>query len=166
MNTKKVAYLGLFIALAFVLSYVEFLLPFNIGIPGAKIGLANLVVMVALYTAGTKDAFLLSIVRVILVGFTFGNPAMMLYSMAGAMLSFLVMIIAKKTKLFSITGVSVLGGVFHNIGQIIVAMFVLDTASLIYYLPFLIVIGTISGIVIGIISGLITARVGRLFDIK
>ena len=61
MNTKKVAYLGLFIALAFVLSYVEFLLPFNIGIPGAKIGLANLVVMVALYTAGTKDAFLLSI---------------------------------------------------------------------------------------------------------
>ena len=91
---------------------------------------------------------------------------MMLYSMAGAMLSFLVMIIAKKTKLFSITGVSVLGGVFHNVGQIIVAMFVLDTASLIYYLPFLIVIGTISGIVIGVISGLITARVGRLFDIK
>lgn len=166
MNTKKVAYLGLFIALAFVLSYVEFLLPLNIGIPGAKIGLANLVVMVALYTAGTKDAFLLSIVRVILVGLTFGNPAMMLYSMAGAMLSFLVMIIAKKTKLFSITGVSVLGGVFHNIGQIIVAMFVLDTASLIYYLPFLIVIGTISGIVIGIVSGLITARIGRLFDIK
>lgn len=166
MNTKKVAYLGLFIALAFVLSYVEFLLPLNIGIPGAKIGLANLVVMVALYTAGTKDAFLLSIVRVILVGLTFGNLAMMLYSMAGAMLSFLVMIIAKKTKLFSITGVSVLGGVFHNIGQIIVAMFVLDTASLIYYLPFLIVIGTISGIVIGIVSGLITARIGRLFDIK
>ncbi|SFI18208.1 heptaprenyl diphosphate synthase [Pseudobutyrivibrio sp. OR37] len=166
MKTRRIAFLGLLIALAFVLSYVEFLLPLSIGIPGAKIGLANLVVMVALYTIGNKNAFLLSLVRVILVGLTFGNLAMMIYSMAGAMLSFLVMIIAKRTKLFSITGVSVLGGVFHNVGQILVAMFVLDTASLIYYLPFLIVIGTISGIVIGIISGMITARVGRLFDIK
>lgn len=166
MKTRRIAFLGLLIALAFVLSYVEFLLPLSIGIPGAKIGLANLVVMVALYTIGNKNAFLLSLVRVILVGLTFGNLAMMIYSMAGAMLSFLVMIIAKRTKLFSITGVSVLGGVFHNVGQILVAMFVLDTASLIYYLPFLIVIGTISGIVIGVISGMITARVGRLFDIK
>ena len=166
MKTKRIACLGLFIALAFVLSYVEYLLPLNIGIPGAKVGLANLVVMVALYTLGKKDAALLSIVRVVLVGFTFGNLAMMLYSMAGALLSFIVMLIAKRTKLFSITGVSVLGGVFHNVGQIIVAMFVLETASLLYYLPFLIVIGTISGIVIGVISGLITVRVDRLFDIK
>ncbi|MBQ8490412.1 MAG: Gx transporter family protein [Pseudobutyrivibrio sp.] len=166
MKTKRIACLGLFIALAFVLSYVEYLLPLNIGIPGAKVGLANLVVMVALYTLGKKDAALLSVVRVVLVGFTFGNLAMMLYSMAGALLSFVVMLIAKRTKLFSITGVSVLGGVFHNVGQIIVAMFVLETASLLYYLPFLIVIGTISGIVIGVISGLITVRVDRLFDIK
>lgn len=166
MKTKRIACLGLFIALAFVLSYVEYLLPLNIGIPGAKVGLANLVVMVALYTVGKKDAALLSIVRVVLVGFTFGNLAMMLYSMAGALLSFVVMLIAKRTKLFSITGVSVLGGVFHNVGQIIVAMFVLETASLLYYLPFLIVIGTISGIVIGVISSMITVRVDRLFDIK
>lgn len=166
MKTKRIACLGLFIALAFVLSYVEYLLPLNIGIPGAKVGLANLVVMVALYTLGKKDAALLSIVRVVLVGFTFGNLAMMLYSMAGALLSFVVMLIAKRTKLFSITGVSVLGGVFHNVGQIIVAMFVLETSSLLYYLPFLIVIGTISGIVIGVISSMITVRVDRLFDIK
>ena len=166
MKTKRIACLGLFIALAFVLSYVEFLLPLNIGIPGAKVGLANLVVMVALYTLGKKDAALLSFVRVVLVGLTFGNLAMMLYSLAGAVLSFLVMLIAKRTKLFSITGVSVLGGVFHNVGQIIVAMLVLETGSLLYYLPFLIVIGTISGVVIGLLSGMITARVGRLFDIK
>lgn len=166
MKTKRIACLGLLIALAFVLSYVEYLLPLNIGIPGAKVGLANLVVMVALYTLGKKDAALLSVVRVVLVGFTFGNLAMMLYSMAGALLSFVVMLIAKRTKLFSITGVSVLGGVFHNVGQIIVAMFVLETASLLYYLPFLIVIGTISGIVIGVISSMITVRVDRLFDIK
>lgn len=166
MKTKRIACLGLFIALAFVLSYVEYLLPLNIGIPGAKVGLANLVVMVALYTLGKKDAALLSVVRVVLVGFTFGNLAMMLYSMAGALLSFVVMLIAKRTRLFSITGVSVLGGVFHNVGQIIVAMFVLETSSLLYYLPFLIVIGTISGIVIGVISSMITVRVDRLFDIK
>lgn len=166
MKTKRIACLGLFVALAFVLSYVEYLLPLNIGIPGAKVGLANLVVMVALYTLGKKDAALLSVVRVVLVGFTFGNLAMMLYSMAGALLSFIVMLIAKRTRLFSITGVSVLGGVFHNVGQIIVAMFVLETASLLYYLPFLIVIGTISGIVIGVISSMITVRVDRLFDIK
>ena len=166
MKTKRIACLGLFIALAFVLSYVEFLLPLNIGIPGAKVGLANLVVMVALYTLGKKDAALLSFVRVVLVGLTFGNLAMLIYSLAGAVLSFLAMLIAKRTKLFSITGVSVLGGVFHNVGQIIVAMIVLETGSLLYYLPFLIVIGTISGVVIGLLSGMITARVGRLFDIK
>ena len=166
MKTKRIACLGLFIALAFVLSYVEFLLPLNIGIPGAKVGLANLVVMVALYTLGKKDAALLSFVRVVLVGLTFGNLAMLLYSLAGAILSFLAMLIAKRTKLFSITGVSVLGGVFHNVGQITVAMLVLETGSLLYYLPFLIVIGTISGVVIGLLSGMITARVGRLFDIK
>ena len=159
MKTKRLATLGLLMALAFVLSYVEYLLPLNIGIPGAKVGLANLVIMVALYTIGSRDAFLLSFVRVVLVGITFGNMAMMLYSMAGAALSFFTMLLFKKTKLFSTTGISVIGGVFHNIGQIIVAIFVLETASLIYYLPFLIIIGTVSGVVIGIISSMIIARI-------
>ncbi|MCR5580762.1 MAG: Gx transporter family protein [Pseudobutyrivibrio sp.] len=165
MKTRQIAYLGLLIALAFVLSYVEFLLPLSIGIPGAKIGLANLVIVVALYTIGWKNALMLSIVRVILVGFTFGNLAMMMYSFAGAFLSFLVMIIAKRIKAFSITGVSVLGGVFHNVGQIIVAMLVLETSSLLYYLPFLIIIGTISGVVIGLLSGMITTRISRFFQL-
>ncbi|MBP5266589.1 MAG: Gx transporter family protein [Lachnospiraceae bacterium] len=158
MKAKRIAFLGLMVALAFVLSYVEMLLPINIGIPGAKIGLANLVVMVALYKIGPRDAFTLSLVRVILVGLTFGNMAMMLYSLAGALLSFAAMMIGKRTNLFSAVGVSVLGGVFHNMGQIIVAMFVLETTSLVYYLPFLVVIGTVSGIVIGIVSGMIVQR--------
>lgn len=158
MKSRKIAFLGLLIALAFVLSYVEMLLPINIGIPGAKVGLANLVIMVALYTIGERNAFILSVVRVVLVGLTFGNLAMMIYSLAGAMLSFVAMLIAKRIKLFSVTGVSVVGGVFHNLGQIIVAIIVLDTASLIYYFPFLVVVGTISGIVIGIISGMIIER--------
>ncbi len=164
MNTKKVAYLGLLIALAFVLSYVEYLLPLNIGIPGAKVGLANIVVVVALYTIGGKNAFMLSLVRVLLVGLTFGNFAMMLYSAAGAFLSFVMMYLGKRTKKLSITGVSVLGGVFHNVGQIIVAMFALETSQLIYYLPFLVIIGTVSGVVIGILSGMICKRVKVAFQ--
>ncbi len=158
-RTAKIAYTGLFVALAFVFSYVEYLLPLNIGIPGAKIGLPNIVIMAILYTVGTIDAFVLSMVRVVLVGFTFGNMSMMLYSFAGAILSFLVMLAARKTDKFSIMGVSVLGGVFHNIGQIIVAMFVLETGSLIYYLPFLIIVGTVSGVLIGIVSAMITKRI-------
>lgn len=158
MKTNKVALLGLFIALAFVLSYIEFLLPFSIGIPGAKIGLANLAVVVALFIIGKKDALVLSIIRVLLVGLTFGNLAMTMYSIAGAALSYIMMLIGMKTKKLSITGVSVLGGVFHNVGQIIVAMLVLETAGLIYYLPFLVIIGTISGVVIGVLAAMIVER--------
>lgn len=158
MKTKKTAYLGLLIALAFVFSYIEFLIPVNIGVPGAKLGLANLVVIVALYTLGEKDAFLLSVVRIVLVGFTFANTASMIYSLAGGCLSYAAMLIAKKTKLLSITGVSVIGGVFHNVGQIIVAMLVLETASLIYYLPVLLIAGIASGVAIGVLGAMIVRR--------
>ena len=162
MKNKRIAFLGLFVALAFVLSYIEFMLPLNIGIPGAKIGIANLAVMVTLYTVGEKNAIALSIIRVVLVGLTFGNVSMMMYSLAGAALSLFAMLIAKRTGKLSMTGVSVLGGVFHNVGQIIVAMLVLETKSLFYYLPFLIIVGTITGVVIGIVSSLITSRVKKV----
>ncbi|MCR4695053.1 MAG: Gx transporter family protein [Pseudobutyrivibrio sp.] len=162
MKTNKIAMMGLLTALAFVFSYIEFLLPINIGVPGAKIGLANLVIVVAIYIIGERNAFVLSCIRVILVSLTFGNMAMMLYSLAGAMLSFLVMILAKKSNKLSATGVSVLGGVFHNVGQIIVAMFMLDTAYILYYLPFLMIIGTISGIVIGLLASAIISRLKKL----
>lgn len=161
MSTKKIAYLGLLVALAFVFSYVEFLIPINIGIPGAKLGLANLVVIVALYTLREREAFLLSMIRILLTGFTFGSLASMMYSFAGGLLSFGVMLIAKKTKFLSITGVSVLGGVFHNVGQILVAMLVLETSSLIYYLPVLLIVGTLSGIAIGLLGAMVTKRIKR-----
>ena len=164
MKNKRIAFLGLFVALAFVLSYIEFMLPLNIGIPGAKIGIANLAVMVTLYTVGEKNAIALSIIRVVLVGLTFGNISMMMYSLAGAALSLFAMLIAKRIGKLSMTGVSVLGGVFHNVGQIIVAMLVLETKSLFYYLPFLIIVGTITGVVIGIVSSLITARVKKVLS--
>lgn len=160
-TVKRSVYLGLLIALAFVLSYVETLIPINLGVPGAKLGLANLVVVVALYTLGGRDAFVLSMIRIILAGFTFGNMTSMLYSLAGGLLSFCVMLLAKKMKLFSLTGVSVLGGVFHNVGQILVAIFVLKTTSLVYYLPMLVIVGCLAGVVIGVLGAGVTARIRK-----
>lgn len=157
--------MGLLTALAFVFSYVEFLIPVNLGVPGAKLGLANLVIIVALYTLRARDAFLLSMIRIVLVGFTFGSMAGMMYSLAGGMMSFAVMVLAKKTKLLSVTGVSVLGGIFHNVGQILVAIMVVKTGSLIYYLPVLIVIGCLSGVVIGILGAMVTKRVQKIISV-
>lgn len=161
---KKTAYMGMLTALAFVFSYIEFLIPINMGIPGVKLGLANLVVIVTLYTMGTGAACTLSLVRIILTGFTFGNPASMVYSLAGGALSLLVMLLAKKLRLFSVTGVSVLGGVFHNVGQILTAILVVETTSLIYYLPVLVLSGTIAGTAIGILAAILIRRLSRIIN--
>lgn len=164
MKTKKIAYLGLLVALAFIFSYIETLIPINIGVPGAKLGLANLVIIVALYTIGERNAFLLSMVRIVLVGFTFANLASMLYSLAGGILSFLAMCIAKRSGKLSTTGVSVVGGVFHNVGQILMAIWVVKTASLVYYLPVLIIAGLASGVAIGILGAMVTKRVKKVVN--
>lgn len=158
---KKTAYMGMLVALAFIFSYIESLIPISVGIPGIKLGLANMVVIVTLYLMGTGPAFTLSLVRIVLTGFTFGNLAMMMYSLAGGMLSLLVMVIARKTKLFSITGVSVLGAVFHNVGQIIVAALVVENSSLFYYLPVLLVSGVAFGIIIGVVGSILIKRLSR-----
>ena len=164
MKTRKIAYLGLLTALAFVFSYIEFMIPVNIGIPGAKLGLANLVIIVALYTLNDKDAFALSMIRIVLVGFTFANLASMLYSLAGGILSFLAMSLAKNSKKLSITGVSVIGGIFHNVGQIIMAICVVKTASLVYYLPVLMVAGIAAGVGIGVLGAMVTKRIKKIVD--
>ena len=152
MKNKRIAYLGMLIGLAFIFSYIETLIPFTFAVPG----LANIVVIVGLYLLGEKDAFLLSMVRIVLVGFTFGNLSTMLYSLGGGVLSYLVMLIAKKMGVFSMKGVSILGGVFHNVGQIIVAMLVLETTQLIYYLPTLLIAGTVTGFFVGLLGTMIT----------
>ena len=155
---KRIAYYGLLVALAFIFSYVESLIPLNFGIPGIKLGLANLVVIIALYMFGIREAAAISFIRIVLVGFTFSSVAAMVYSLAGGILSLLVMIIAKKSDKLSTLGVSVLGGVFHNVGQIIVAMKILETESLIYYLPVLMVSGIVAGVVIGILAAEVIKR--------
>lgn len=159
MVSKKSAYLGLLIALAFVFSYVEFLIPINLGIPGVKLGLANLVIIVGIYIIGEKDAFLLSMVRILLVAFTFGNLSAMLYSLAGGVLSYIVMVVAKRLRFLTVKGVSVLGGIFHNVGQILAAMLMLETAELIYYLPVLMITGTVSGMFIGLLAAMVIVRI-------
>lgn len=158
MSSKKIATFGVLVALAFIFSYIEALIPFNLGVPGMKLGLANIVVLATLYLLGAKEAFVVSLIRVVLVGFTFGNLNTMIYSLAGGLLSFAVMALAKRLNLFSIIGVSVLGAIFHNVGQIAVAMIMLETSALIAYLPVLMAFGVVSGIVIGIVGGEITKR--------
>lgn len=150
-----VAYYGVFVALAFVFSFVEVLVPISLGIPGIKLGLANIVVLTALYALGPRDAFFISCIRIVLVGFTFGNMASLLYSMAGGLLSWLVMCLLKKIKGFSMIGISLAGGISHNIGQIAVAALMLKTVSVMYYLPVLLIAGIITGILIGILGGML-----------
>lgn len=161
MKSSKISTYGLLIALAFILSYIEALFPPPVPIPGIKLGLANLMVLAGLYTMGVKEAFVLSLIRIILVGLTFGNMSTMLFSLAGGILSWLVMSLLKQVKSFSLVGVSVAGAVSHNIGQIITAIFVTENINIIYYLPFLLLSGLITGAVIGIIGAMIIKRIKK-----
>ena len=158
----KAAYFGVFTALALIFSYVETLIPIHIGIPGVKLGLANLIVVIALYRMGVREAYVLSVVRVILAGFLFGNLFAVLYSLAGGLLSLTVMVFLKKTEKFSVLGVSMAGAVFHNIGQLIMAAIVLESLSITYYLPVLMISGIVTGLLIGIVANEMLKRVRSL----
>ena len=158
---NKTAYFGVFTSLALILSYVETLIPISFGIPGIKLGLANLVIVIVLYTYGGKEAFLLSVTRILLSGFLFGNLSMILYSMAGGVFSLAIMVLLRRTGGFSIQGVSIAGGVFHNIGQLLLAMIV-ETYQVWYYFPVLLVSGLVTGLLIGIVSSEVLKRTAFL----
>ena len=149
---NRVAYFGVFTALALIFSYVETLIPIQFGIPGVKLGLANLIIVIALYKLKLREAYVLSVVRVILAGFLFGNYFSIIYSLAGGLLSLTVMAYLKHRGDFSVIGVSIAGGVFHNVGQLVVAMAVVETFHVAYYLPVLLVAGLVTGFLIGILS--------------
>ena len=150
---NRVAYFGVFTALALIFSYVESLIPIQLGIPGVKLGLANLIIVIALYKMRLSEVFLLSIVRILLSGFLFGNYFSILYSLAGGLLSLAVMALLKKAGDFSVMGISMAGGVSHNVGQLVVAMMVVETFSVGYYLPVLLVAGLMTGFLIGVAAG-------------
>ena len=157
-TARKVALYGILIALAMVMSFVESLIPVPIPVPGVKLGLATLVTVTGLYLVGIPGTVCVTVLRVILVGFSFGNPYSMIYGLSGSILSLFVMALAKKHRWFSQVGISILGGVFHNIGQIIFAAMIVRTAGVFVYLPALLLAGSIAGTVIGILGGIMTER--------
>jgi heptaprenyl diphosphate synthase len=162
MSTKKIAFLGLSIAIALILSYIESQIPALIAIPGIKAGLPNLIIIVILYKIGWKEAVVVSILRIFLVSLLFGNVQTMTFSLAGATVSLLSMILLKRLGDFSCITVSIVGGVFHNVGQIIAACLWTLTAQVAYYLPVLLISGTLAGAVIGFISGILVKRLDKI----
>jgi heptaprenyl diphosphate synthase len=154
MMKNKTAQLGLLLAVALILSYIESLFPFAFGIPGMKLGLPNLAVVLSLTLFGWREALIINIARILVSGFMFGSLYGILFSMAGAMLSFLFMMLARQTHFFSVRGISVCGGVTHNIGQLLIAVYVVNTGGILYYLPALIAGGTLTGLIIGIVADL------------
>ncbi len=159
---SRVAYFGVFGALALIFSYVESLIPINFGIPGVKLGLANLVIVIALYKMQLPEVYLLNVVRILLSGFIFGNYFSILYSLAGGLLSLSVMAFLKRFPSFSVMGVSMAGGVFHNVGQLIVAALVVETYSVFYYVPVLLIAGLVTGFLIGLLSAEMLKRLKNL----
>jgi heptaprenyl diphosphate synthase len=155
-NIKKITLLGILAALAIVLSFVESLLPpIYAAVPGIKIGLANIVSIFLIYRTTVKDTIIVTTIRVLTVAMLFGNLMTLSYSVAGAFLSITAMYLLKKTNLFSTVGVSIAGGVFHNLGQILVAIFITSTIEIGYYMIFLCISGVLSGTLIGLVGALV-----------
>lgn len=162
-KTKKLTFLALSVTLALILSYLEHLLPpLFTAVPGIKLGLPNLVIITLLYRYGVKEAATVSALRLLLVFLLFGSPLTSVYSLAGATLSLLLMAIMKKIKLFSTVGVSVIGAVMHNLGQILVAIFLFDSLEIGYYMLILTVTGVIAGALIGLTAASLQKRLNTL----
>lgn len=161
-KSKNIAFLGLCTALALILAYVEILIqPLFPSLPGIKMGLPNVIIVFLLYRRSAASAIGVSLIRILLVSILFGNVMALMYSLAGGILSILVMILLRRFNIFSAVGVSVAGGVTHNIGQILMAMILLETAELGYYLVVLTVTGTIAGILVGLCGSILVKKVPK-----
>ncbi len=155
ISIKKIALIAIFITLSLILSYVDSLIPINIMVPGIKIGLANLIIIYSLYMLGIKEAIFISIIRVVISSILFGSILTFVYSLTGAIVSLLIMVILKSFTSLTVITTSIAGGVMHNMTQIIVAIILMNTKEIVYYLPILILTGVISGMMIGIFSTLL-----------
>ncbi len=163
MKIKSVAYCAMLTALAMIFGYVEALVPFHFGLPGVKLGVANIVIVLALYQLPVGQVFAIQVMRIVLVSFLFGNVSMMLYSLAGGILSLLIMLLLKKTNWFSITGISIVGGVSHNLGQLAVALLVVQNLRITFYLPVLLIAGLVTGCLIGMLAYKLKPLMERYF---
>ena len=157
-STKRITYTGMFVAIAMVFSYLESMIPVNIAVPGIKLGLANMVTIVVMYRLRISDAWIVSLVRVVLSSLLFGNMMVMVYSMAGAVLSLLVMTLCRKKDLFGLLGTSILGGVSHNAGQIAMAALLMKSGNIMLYMPVLCISGTIAGVCIGLAGAVLVRK--------
>ena len=161
MRSKKIAFLGLCITLSMILSFVESQIPALVAIPGIKVGLPNLVMVFLLYRTSWKETVIVSLVRILLISILFGNLQTLTFSLAGAILSLISMILLKKSNWFSCITVSIVGGIFHNVGQIIAACLWTQTAEIAFYLPVLLISGTVAGALIGLIGGILVKRLEK-----
>lgn len=162
-KAKKVAFLGVLTSVALVLSYLESILPpIWAAVPGIKVGLPNIVIIFLLYRFGVKEAAVVSFIRIFIVSLLFGNVMTLSYSFAGALLSIILMAICKKINVFSVVGTSIVGGVAHNLGQILVAIFLFDTVQIGYYMIVLAVTGTIAGVFVGLAGALLLKRLNKI----
>lgn len=159
---KKTVTLGFFMAIAMICSYIEVLIPLPIPIPGIKLGLANFVVVLLLYSYGGKEAALVNFTRIMLSGFIFSNMSMILYSLAGGIVSLLFMLCCKRMNCFSTKGVSIVGAVSHNLGQLLLAFIIVRTNGLIFYTPFLIIAGVLTGYVIGMLAQILNPIIASM----
>ena len=157
----KVALSSMMAALALIFSYIEALIPFSVGIPGIKLGIANLVILVSLYLLGTGYTLIIKVLRILMAGLLFNGLFGALYSLAGGLLSLAVMVLLKKTGLFSTIGISMAGGVAHNLGQLLTAAFLVSTIKLFVYFPVLLFSGMASGVLIGILTHLILKKLSH-----
>lgn len=160
-ETKRLATLSVLVALAMILSYVESLIPAFVAIPGVKLGISNIVTVFALYILGAPSAIMLSVVRVSLSALLFGSPVTFIYSLSGAILSFVFMYLLYRIDIFSSVGVSAVGGIMHNAGQVICAALIMENGGIVTYLAPLAVTGTLSGVVIGVVAGILVKRLQK-----
>ena len=164
-RTQKLTLCGVLTALAMIFGYIESVISVPLPVPGIKVGLPNIAIITILYVVGIK-AVAVNLIRITLTAVLFGNLNSFLFSMSGAVLSMIIMIILKKIQFFSSVGVSVAGGVLHNIGQIIAAVFIMGSGAIVYYLPVLMITGTVTGAVIGIVSAMVVKRTERAYGQK
>ncbi|MCI7147296.1 MAG: Gx transporter family protein [Candidatus Fimisoma sp.] len=162
LRTKKLALSAILAALAMILSYVEAMVPMPVPIPGIKLGLANLVILLAIYRLGFKYALAINCIRIFVTGLLFTGAFGILYSLAGGLLSLLVMYLLYRTGIFSMVGVSMAGGVAHNLGQLLTACLIMSNIRLMSYFAVLLFAGMGSGILMGIVAWLVCQRLPHL----
>lgn len=151
-NSRNTAITGMFAAISIIFAYIEVLIPFNIGIPGFKLGIANTGIILALHYLSWKEAIIVSFIRIIIIFLFFGNIFTLFLSFSGGIFSLAMMIILSKIKNINIITMSMAGGVMHNIGQLIAALFIIKRCSVLYYMPVMIFTGCATGFLIGIIT--------------